>query len=191
MPPIAKIATLLCLVIAVLSGGQGLFIKSKAVIAQVLLNAAWSKSVVTQSPVRAWPWADTYPVARLSVPSLEKDFVVLEGVSGEAMAFGPGRIPGSSRHSAHGVFAIGGHRDTHLSFLETVEDNTPLILQTIDGEEQIYHITEQFVADSRTDSLQLDSDQHGLVLITCYPFHATQTGGPLRYVVIASPLARI
>jgi len=41
------------------------------------------------------------------------------------------------------------------------------------------------IVDTRTDSLSINPQRTGLVLITCYPFRADQTGGPLRYVVTA------
>ncbi|MDX5297649.1 MAG: hypothetical protein LPK85_01730, partial [Gammaproteobacteria bacterium] len=44
------------------------------------------------------------------------------------------------------------------------------------------------VVDSRHARLQLwdlDAGEDQLVLVTCYPFDATDPGGPLRYVVTA------
>jgi sortase A len=42
------------------------------------------------------------------------------------------------------------------------------------------------VVDSRRQPLQLSGD--GLALVTCFPFDALTAGGPLRYVVIATPV---
>jgi sortase A len=41
------------------------------------------------------------------------------------------------------------------------------------------------VIDSRTESVMLQRQAGVLTLITCYPFHALNAGGPLRYLVHA------
>ena len=48
--------------------GQGLWIKAKAELAQILLERAFTQSIATGQPVKPWSWADTWPVARISVP---------------------------------------------------------------------------------------------------------------------------
>ena len=40
----------------------------------------------------AWPWADTWLIARLVVPSLAIDQIVLEGTYGRTLDFGPGHV---------------------------------------------------------------------------------------------------
>lgn len=56
----------------------GLYIPAKAWLAQQLLENAWANSHATQA-VKPWPWADTWPVARLGVPGLGISQIVLEG----------------------------------------------------------------------------------------------------------------
>ena len=62
--------------------GNALYIVAKAQLAQVLLHAAWSRTQASGVPAKPWPWADTFPVARLVAPSLEQD--VLPGLVGQA-----------------------------------------------------------------------------------------------------------
>jgi len=173
---------------SLLSGGQSMWISGKAVVAQWLLNNAWQRSVDTQTPDKAWPWADTSPVARLSIPSLGESFIVLSNASGEALAFGPGLVAGNPSNLSDQAIAIGGHRDTHLSILETVEPGTRIWLQNIQGQSQQYQINHHQIIDSRTQSVALNQSQAGLVLITCYPFDAATVGGPLRLVLTADPV---
>jgi len=45
--------------------------------------------VAQHRPLKPWPWADKSSVARLSVPRLGNDRIVLNTGSGQAMAFGP------------------------------------------------------------------------------------------------------
>src|SRR5437868_933416 len=69
------------------------YIPAKAAIAQVLLEQAWAKAQNGAVLVKPWPRADIAPVAQISVPRLGERDIVLEGVSGQAMAFGPGHMP--------------------------------------------------------------------------------------------------
>ena len=59
-------------------------------LAQVLLNRRFAKSILTGRDVKPWSWADTWPVARVEVPRLYKSAIVLAGASGQSLAFGPG-----------------------------------------------------------------------------------------------------
>lgn len=184
-----RIVFLCSTAIAVFSFSGSLYMQSKSILGQVLLERAWQEAITTGQSTKAWPWADTWPVAKLHVQGTEHSLVVLEGVSGEAMAFGPGRISGSSNTAASGTYAVGGHRDSHLAFLEHIETNDVLNLHTIDGKSSSYHVVDHFVANKDDDTLAVSPDLHALILITCYPFSALQTGGPLRYVVVAQPIA--
>ena len=72
--------------------GEGLWIKAKAGLAQILLERAFAQSIATGQPVKPWRWADTWPVARISVPRLATSSIALAGGSGQALAFGPGHL---------------------------------------------------------------------------------------------------
>jgi len=176
------------LLLSVVFGVSGFWLKAKASVGQVLLESAFNRSVGTGVNAKAWPWADTWPVAKLNLRNTTHSHIVLEGITGEAMAFGPGRIPASSSTAASGAIVVGGHRDSHLEFLKEVDNGAIFDITTIDGETQAYKVMDRFVADSEQDTLMVPTDMHALILITCYPFNALQTGGALRYVVVAMPV---
>ncbi|PCM42900.1 class GN sortase [Marinobacter sp. ANT_B65] len=162
----------------------GLWIPLKAVVAQELLEIAWAESQTRQTASRPWPWADTWPVAKLSMPDLGDSMIVLAGVHGESLAFGPGQMMGAS--DPHGAVIIAGHRDTHFRPLKYLEPGNELRLQSRDGRWQSYRVHETRIVDSRSefiDTRQLPEDT--LLLVTCYPFDSMDPGGPLRYVVEA------
>lgn len=160
----------------------GLWIPFKAVMAQELLELAWAESQARQVETRAWPWADTWPVAKLDMPELGVSMIVLDGVHGESLAFGPGRVISGER----GPVILAGHRDTHFRHLEHLEPGFRLQLQGQDQQWQQYRITATRVVDSRTEFIDSDALGAGtLLLVTCYPFDALDAGGPLRYVVEA------
>jgi sortase A len=101
--------------------GRGIWIFAKAQVAQVLLAGAWETTRGGGHAVKPWPWADTWPVARLTVPRLGVEEIVLAGGHGEAMAFGPGHLGASSAPGSAGNVVLAGHRDTHFRFLRDLE----------------------------------------------------------------------
>jgi sortase A len=75
----------------------------EAQLAQVLLRRAWAETQATGRPVKPWSWADTWPVARLSVPRHDVDLIVLAGASGRTLAFGPGHVDGRAAPGTPGT----------------------------------------------------------------------------------------
>jgi sortase A len=180
------VACLLCLGFWQL--GQGAYIPAKAWLAQELMQRAWMRAGTGSDKPAPWPWADTWPVARLSAKSGEVDLIVLAGGSGRTLAFGPGHLSASSLPGERGNSVIAGHRDTHFSFLRDVEIGESLAVETIDGSKHLYKVVGIDIVDSRRGSLLLDTEQPILSLVTCYPFESREAGGPLRFVVTAKML---
>jgi len=176
--------------------GAAGWVHAKAIVAQALLAQAWSDSLVGEARVKPWPWADTWPVARLRMPERGIDVIVLEGVSGRTLAFGPGHMQGSVLPGEPGNSVIAGHRDTHFAFLRDVVVNDRFTVETATGAAW-YQVETVAVRDARTTRLRLDHDDAMLTLVTCWPFDAIEPGGPLRHIVTArrvipaSPVARV
>ena len=165
--------------------GEGAYIPAKAWLAQELMQRAWLRASVDDDRQVPWPWADTWPVARLSAKSGEVDLIVLSGGSGRTLAFGPGHLSASSMPGETGNSVIAGHRDTHFSFLRDVEIGESIMIERINGQRHLYKVIGIDVVDSRRGSLLLDTDAPILSLVTCYPFDAEEAGGPMRFVVTA------
>lgn len=174
------------LVLALWQWGQAGWIAGKAVAAQWLLERAWAESSEGNAAQRPWPWADFAPVARLSVPALEVDRIVLGDASGRTLAFGPGHLPASARPGDPGTVVLAGHRDTHFAFLRKLTPGMAVRLTAADGRTQEFRVMATRVMDSRTERVSLDHADR-LILSTCWPFDAIDAGGPLRYLVIAEP----
>ena len=163
--------------------GWASWLDGKAWLAQHLIAHAWQTTLEQGAPQRPWPWADTWPVARLTTPAGETLYV-LESISGEALAFGPGRLAGGI--GSDQALTLAGHRDTHFAFLQTLNPGQPLSVQLADGSQQHFKISRQQVINSQQHPLHIPRDDQQLILITCYPFGALTPGGPLRYVVTAT-----
>ena len=163
------------------------YIKAKARVAQLLLEMAWQQTVEGGTPVKPWPWADTWPVARLQWPEEGISLIVLEGAFGSALAFGPGRMENSAMPGAAGTSVICGHRDTVFSFLKHVKTGEKFWLQTRDGRRRQFAVRGIAIRDARHIRLPLASDEPRLALITCYPFDGIAPAA-MRYLVYAEPV---
>lgn len=165
-------------------------IKAKAWLAPVLIETAWAQTLARGGePVKPWSWADTWPVARLQAPAQEVELLVLAGDSGNALAFGPGHATASATLGAAGLAVIGGHRDTHFAFLRDLPVGALLQLELPDGRWRSYTVESSRVVDASRELLPAGLAEEVLLLVTCYPFDALQSNGPLRYVVRAIPIA--
>jgi sortase A len=160
------------------------WIQGKSIVAQQLLNHSWNRTIDSSMPHKPWPWADTWPVAKLIVPEYDIEQIVLAGDSGNSLAFGPGYSFAGAEPNSPGITIISGHRDTHFQFLKDLKVNDKIILQTA-KEITHYMVDDLMIVDSKTFSLQADEVRQTLVLVTCYPFDAITPGGSLRYLVIA------
>ena len=165
--------------------GEGSWIYAKVGLAQWLLQRAWSRSMAGEIAAKPWPRADTWPIARLIVPSQEIDQIVLEGAYGRTLAFGPGHVESSGEMGKPGTAILTGHRDTHFRFLQHLKEGDEILLTTQNQQQHRYHVSSTTVVDVRTASIQQDTQENQLALVTCYPFDAISFGGPLRYVVMA------
>ncbi len=165
--------------------GSASYIHAKAILAQVLLETAWDKTVHGQQEVKPWPWADTWPISRLDVPGLGIDRIVLAGASGSSLAFGPGHLFGSSSPGQQGNIVIAGHRDTHFRFLRAIQQGEIIHLKTVTGDTLQYEVIETKIVHEKEIEYLISTQENKLTLVTCYPFDAIRPGGPLRYLVIA------
>ncbi len=164
--------------------GQGAWIRAKALLAPVLLERAFAQTLATGRDVKPWPWADTWPVARVEFPRLNRSVIALAGASGQALAFGPGHVETTPEPGEPGTAVYAAHRDTHFSFLKEVTVGDTIRVARRDGAVLAFRVIRMSVArfdDSRVDAL---APGRHLVLATCWPLDG-RTQGPLRYLVHA------
>jgi sortase A len=164
---------------------QAALIPAKAAVAQVLLDRAFEQTLDDGEPHKPWRWADTWPVARIEVPRLGKRAIILNGVSGEAMAFGPGHVGGTPEAGAPGMAVYAAHRDTHFAFLADVRSGDEIRVTGADGVTHSFTAEDGYVA--RWDASGIPAGAFGpprIALTTCWPFDSIVRGDE-RYVLIA------
>jgi sortase A len=172
-------------VLGILAILYGAWIPAKAALAQILLRAAWQRTLHGASDARPWPWADTRPVARIVIDRTGSDFIVLEGANGRALAFAPAHLERTALPGDPGNCVISAHRDTHFAALRNVVSGDVVRLQQSDGRWLTYRVAAQRVVDKHEMWVTRNDGVAALTLVTCYPFDAIVPGGPERYVIQA------
>jgi sortase A len=172
--------------------GRALYLHAKARLAGALIRRAWVQS--TQSGVSRppWPWADTHPIARLKIPNLGYDEIVLEGATPRTLAFGPARLQSGAHPGEGGNLILAGHRTSWFEPLEGIGEGDVIHVQWFDsrrGElrERIYAVMMVNIVEPRDVTLLAQTSNDALTLITCYPFGRGPTS-PQRFVVRAYPV---
>jgi sortase A len=187
-PPLQRLAPALAFALAAIGitlFGQGTMIHAKALVAQLLLERAFAETIATGHPVKPWSWADTTPVARITVKRIKVSAIALAGSSGQALAFGPGHVELTAEPGERGVAVYAAHRDTHFRFLRDVKLGDEIEITRRDGGVFRYRADAAWVA--RFDASGVDPATNGyeLVLSSCWPFDAV-TSGPERYILHAT-----
>jgi sortase A len=185
MPMTRKAAAVVLALAGLVLFGQGAWIHAKAVLAQVLLERAFTETIKSGRETKPWSWADTWPIARIEVKRLHASAIVLAGSSGQALAFGPGHVEPTPAAGEPGVAVYSAHRDTHFRFLKDVAIGDSIEVTRRDGRTFRYRVTTTSVVRFDASGIDPVSSGYQLALSTCWPLDAV-TSGPMRYVVNAT-----
>jgi len=169
---------------------RALYLHAKAELAGILIRRAWKQSLESGQPHAPWPWADTHPIARLQIPRLGYDEMVLEGASPRNLAFGPARLFSGAQLGESGNLILAGHRTSWFKPLEGITQEDTIQLEWFDSHRQVhqrtYSVSEIRVVDPQDVTLLAPTSQEALTLITCYPFGRSPYS-PQRFIVRALP----
>jgi sortase A len=185
----------LLVVLTVLTGvslsTRAAYLHAKAELASVLIHRAWDVRVTRGASRPPWPWADTHPVARLQIPRLGYDEIVLEGASPRTLSFGPARLLSSAEFGQAGNVVLAGHRTSWFKPLEAIDLGDAIKVQWFDNRSRnlrqrnyVVNKIDIVVPDDVTLLAPTASDM--ITLITCYPFNHSPHS-PQRFVIRATP----
>jgi sortase A len=183
-------ATLLLLTGACLTA-RAAYMRAKAELAGILIRHAWEESIKTGQPHAPWSWADTHPVARLEIPRLGYDEIVLDAATPRALAFGPARLQSSAALGEPGNLVLAGHRTSWFRPLEGIKPGDEIQMEWFDPghggvRRKTYTVSLIRVVDPKDVALLQPTTEDALTLITCYPFGSSPTS-PQRFIVRAEP----
>jgi sortase A len=172
--------------------GRAVYLRAKGALAGVLIRRAWSETLRTGADTRPWPHADTHPIARLRIPALRYDEIVLEGASPRTLAFGPARMMCGATSGEPGNLLIAGHRTSWFLPLRYLRCGDTLVLETLDERaagprRRTYRVETIRVVSPQDVSFLRPTPGDCLTLVTCWPFGAAPKSSH-RFVVRASCL---
>ena len=147
---------------------------------------ALARSVAFHRGARA-AIVDGAPIARLVIPRIDLDEIVLEGVGDDELNAGPGHLPGSAFPGERGNSVISAHRDRHFSHFDQLQTGDTITTEsgTI---RQTWVVVSKRVVDKDSPALFRTTDPT-LTLTTCWPIRYLGPA-PERLIVTARPIAR-
>ena len=186
-----RLATIVVIAGASLTG-HALYLHAKAEFAGVLIRRAWQQSIGSGKPHAPWAWADTHPIARMRIPRLGYDEIVLEDASPRNLAFGPARLLSGPAMGGTGNLILAGHRTSWFRPLKAVSKGDEITIDWFDSvghlHQRVYSVEFVRVTTPGDVSLLMPTPDDWLTLITCYPFGSSPTS-PQRFIVRAVPKA--
>ena len=126
------------------------------------------------------------PVARLMIPRLGLDEIVLEGVDDDVLNAGPGHLPGSALPGERGNAVISAHRDRHFARLGDVRVGDTLVTESA-ARRARWVVISTHVIDADAPAL-FHTREATLTLTTCWPIRYFGSA-PDRLILTAKPLA--
>lgn len=135
----------------------------------------------TVEPIEPVPEGE--PTARIVIPAIGVDKIVVEGVSLADLKKGPGHFPETPLPGQAGNAAIAGHRTTYgapFHRLDELEPGDEITVETVQGEFRYLVSEQQIVSPSDVHVLE-DKGDDRLTLIACHPKYSARQ----RIVVVA------
>ncbi|OQW94191.1 MAG: hypothetical protein BWK79_07125 [Beggiatoa sp. IS2] len=155
-----------------------------------LLRTAWVRTQTSGRRVRPWPWANTWPLARLTASQLNFEQIVLAQANEEISPFALGHLDSSVLPGEIGNSILRVHRNTYFDFLRLLKDGDALILESLRSGRWYYQVSGIFIVDKTNIRLLESSLNRRLTLVSCYPCTDPHQDS-LRYVVVAEEVEKI
>ena len=185
-----RICAALLLVCGACLTARAAYLHAKAALAGVLIRHAWEQSLQTGKPQPPWRWADTHPVARLRIPRIGYDEIVLEGATPRTLPFGPAHLLSGAGFGQSGNVVLAGHRTSWFRSLEDVKTGDEIEVEWFDADRHLfrrsYVVNTLKIVEPHDTTWLVPTNDDVLTLVTCCPF-GTSPVPPLRYIVRASP----
>jgi sortase A len=147
---------------------------------------ALARRSATADGLRPTPVASGVPVARLIIPRIGLDEIVIEGVDDDALNAGPGHLPGSAFPGEAGNSVISAHRDRHFATLGQVNVGDTVVTES-GAHRGSWVVIAKRVISADAPALFRTTDAT-LTLTTCWPIRYVGTA-PERLLLTAKPVA--
>ena len=128
------------------------------------------------------PVAQGQPIARLVIPRIDLDEIVIEGVREKDLNVGPGHVPGSAMPGERGNAIVSAHRDRHFKHFDELAVGDTIRTETRTRAD-VWVISSRRVIDKSAPAL-FHTDDATLTLTTCWPIRYLGTA-PERLIITA------
>ena len=122
------------------------------------------------------PPAPTEALGRILIPAAGVDWIMVEGVTTEALARGPGHMPGTALPGQPGNAVVSGHRTTHgapFFSLDALQPGDGIQIQTLIGA-HLYEVVEVRIVAPTDVWVTNQVDGAWLTLTTCNPRYSAR-----------------
>jgi sortase A len=126
------------------------------------------------------------PMARLSIPSIHLDEIVLEGVGDDELNAAPGHLPGSAVPGMRGNAVISAHRDRHFRHFDELHVGDTVTTETGRGTTTWVIVGRRIVG--KDAPALFETSEPMLTLTTCWPVRYFGSA-PDRLIITARPVA--
>jgi sortase A len=123
------------------------------------------------------------PFGRIEIPSIDADYVVVEGTEEADLERGPGHYPDTALPGQRRTVAIAGHRTTYgapFNQIDKIEIGDTIVLEMPYGT-FTYDVTATRIVDPDQVGIVRDVGHDRLVLTSCHPLYSAAQ----RYAVFA------
>lgn len=127
------------------------------------------------------------PVARLVIPRIGLDEIVLEGVDGDELNAGPGHLQGSAFPGERGNAVISAHRDRHFNHFAELRIGDTVITELAASRTTWVIVSKRVIG--KDEPALFRTNDATLTLTTCWPIRYVGTA-PDRLIITAKPTAR-
>jgi len=168
------------------SQGHGIY--AQTWLAEGLLRTAWVRTQASGHQVKPWPWAEAWPLARLTIPRLEVEQIILSRADQILSAFALAHLDSSVLPGEIGNSVLGVHSETYFGFLKALRPGDVLILESLRSGRWRYQVSAIYIVDKTSTFLLEPSLNRRLTLVSCYPCTVQDDR---RYVVVAEEIERV
>ncbi len=130
------------------------------------------------------PPAEGDAMARILIPDIGVDKIVVEGVTLDDLKRGPGHYPDAPMPGQPGNAAIAGHRTTYgapFNRIDELEAGDEILITTLQGAFR-YEVSEQLIVSPGQVEVLDDFGDNRLTLTSCHPKYSARQ----RIVVVAA-----
>ena len=126
------------------------------------------------------------PVARLVIPRLALDEIVVEGVGANELNAEPGHLPGTAFPGEPGNAVVAAHRDRHFNHLDALSVGDTITTESGRFKKTWVVVGKRIVG--KDERALFPANDPTLTLTTCWPIRYVGPA-PERLIVTAKPLA--